>query len=349
MWNGNAYDSANGEGGDRPTTGTNGDGTTTTNNPPPALDAVAALASFSNSVAAAANFTNHPLAHRYHTSADFVGRHPFSDGFNADAYATYPAGGFAEADLVAAAQQRVYEQQQQQQEVNPFARAVYSGPTDMERRVSSQSATSSAGLTADTTYGHYTDTTTNNNGDLHNNNHYADGPPAAAKVFRSPETASVSSADGYEEDEAPASPDYSVEPPQPAPRGKPEAMAKALAASIAEEEREKQQKIKSPKPKKSASKSSSPKSASKKGGSKKKKSTTKSKPTSLFPSPSDRHEFLVGERVPTITPEQYQNLQELMTQFCRVPLLAEFSRPVSLLHPEVRCWLLLLFISIILP
>jgi hypothetical protein len=38
---------------------------------------------------------------------------------------------------------------------------------------------------------------------------------------------------------------------------------------------------------------------------------------------------------PTISAVQYRSLESLLTQFCRVPLLAEFSRPVSLLHPEV--------------
>jgi len=36
-----------------------------------------------------------------------------------------------------------------------------------------------------------------------------------------------------------------------------------------------------------------------------------------------------------ITREEYVNLEQLMEQFCKVPLLAEFSRPVSLLHPEL--------------
>eukprot|EP00934_Nitzschia_sp_Nitz4_P005308 Nitzschia sp. Nitz4//scaffold2_size372955//368596//371613//NITZ4_000486-RA/size372955-processed-gene-0.557-mRNA-1//-1//CDS//3329546967//5298//frame0 len=36
-----------------------------------------------------------------------------------------------------------------------------------------------------------------------------------------------------------------------------------------------------------------------------------------------------------ITDQQYLNLEKLMVQFCRVPLLAEFSRPVALLHPEL--------------
>ena len=39
--------------------------------------------------------------------------------------------------------------------------------------------------------------------------------------------------------------------------------------------------------------------------------------------------------VPPISSQDYDNLQALMNQFCRVPLLAEFSRPVSSLHPEL--------------
>ncbi len=37
----------------------------------------------------------------------------------------------------------------------------------------------------------------------------------------------------------------------------------------------------------------------------------------------------------TMTEAEYNNLYALMHQFCRVPLLAEFSRPISLLHPEL--------------
>jgi hypothetical protein len=43
----------------------------------------------------------------------------------------------------------------------------------------------------------------------------------------------------------------------------------------------------------------------------------------------------VDDPVPPITDTEYKNLDTLMKQFCRVPLLAEFSRPVALLHPEV--------------
>jgi hypothetical protein len=59
-----------------------------------------------------------------------------------------------------------------------------------------------------------------------------------------------------------------------------------------------------------------------------KKKSSSSKMTS-------RSELLLSETPPAITRGEYENLQALMVQFCRVPLLAEFSRPVALLHPEV--------------
>ena len=43
----------------------------------------------------------------------------------------------------------------------------------------------------------------------------------------------------------------------------------------------------------------------------------------------------MDDPVKPISTVEYQNLEKLMVQFCRVPLLAEFSRPVLLLHPEV--------------
>jgi hypothetical protein len=43
----------------------------------------------------------------------------------------------------------------------------------------------------------------------------------------------------------------------------------------------------------------------------------------------------MDDTVPDITDIQYENAKSLMTEFCKVPFLAEFSRPVSLLHPEV--------------
>jgi hypothetical protein len=44
---------------------------------------------------------------------------------------------------------------------------------------------------------------------------------------------------------------------------------------------------------------------------------------------------IMEDPVEPITNEEFENLEQLMIQFCRVPLLAEFSRPVALLHPEV--------------
>lgn len=49
-----------------------------------------------------------------------------------------------------------------------------------------------------------------------------------------------------------------------------------------------------------------------------------------------RCEFLLDQQAPKLTESEYECLESMMTQFCRVPLLAEFSRPVGLLHPEVR-------------
>eukprot|EP00986_Skeletonema_menzelii_P014184 scaffold9079_cov145-Skeletonema_menzelii.AAC.4 len=43
----------------------------------------------------------------------------------------------------------------------------------------------------------------------------------------------------------------------------------------------------------------------------------------------------LDDAVPDITDAEYENVQALMTEFCKVPFLAEFSRPVSLLHPEM--------------
>ena len=43
----------------------------------------------------------------------------------------------------------------------------------------------------------------------------------------------------------------------------------------------------------------------------------------------------LDDPVPPITSQDYDNLEAMMSQFCRVPLLAEFSRPVSSLHPEL--------------
>lgn len=74
-------------------------------------------------------------------------------------------------------------------------------------------------------------------------------------------------------------------------------------------------------------------SAPKKKSSKKMPSTPKDRITS---SPHDSPHPTMDDPTTPITSEEYENLEQLMVQFCRVPLLAEFSRPVALLHPEVR-------------
>lgn len=43
----------------------------------------------------------------------------------------------------------------------------------------------------------------------------------------------------------------------------------------------------------------------------------------------------IDDAIAPISPAEYQNLIHLMEHFCKVPLLAEFSRPVTLLHPEL--------------
>ena len=78
-------------------------------------------------------------------------------------------------------------------------------------------------------------------------------------------------------------------------------------------------------------------------GSKSKKKSPASK-TKRLPSPKTTTNSLtkrtpgvptVDDAVPPITEVQYENVEALMNEFCKVPFLAEFSRPVSLLHPEV--------------
>jgi hypothetical protein len=70
----------------------------------------------------------------------------------------------------------------------------------------------------------------------------------------------------------------------------------------------------------------------------KKQTPKKIKPVTKTPKkPSSTSSGLsIEDPYPEITNEEYENVEKLMMQFCRVPLLAEFSRPVSLLHPEVR-------------
>ncbi|GFH55120.1 hypothetical protein CTEN210_11596 [Chaetoceros tenuissimus] len=93
--------------------------------------------------------------------------------------------------------------------------------------------------------------------------------------------------------------------------------------------------------KKPAKKTGSP-SAKKKAASSTKKTATKKTPTTKTPKKKAAETILntgtqpvIHESVPDITEAEYKNLDLLMEQFCKVPLLAEFSRPISLLHPEL--------------
>jgi len=67
-----------------------------------------------------------------------------------------------------------------------------------------------------------------------------------------------------------------------------------------------------------------------------KKSTPSKKPAE---SPATKLVELSGpsldDPVDPITEAEYKNLDKLLEHFCKVPLLAEFSRPVILLHPEL--------------
>lgn len=140
-----------------------------------------------------------------------------------------------------------------------------------------------------------------------------------------------------------------VEPPRP--RGKPEAMARALAASQLEADRQEaaaaaaeeeepleedeeeevvvEEPVVPPQP--------SPRKTPKKAKSPAPKKAKKKPPASQSSLVNNirKSEFSLDEPAPPIREEEYLNLDELMTEFCRVPLLAEFSRPVSLLHPDV--------------
>jgi len=86
--------------------------------------------------------------------------------------------------------------------------------------------------------------------------------------------------------------------------------------------------------KKRKTKSTPASSKSKTSPTKKPRATPKKTQTSTIELNSGSQPNL-NQSVPSITPEEYANLDELMAQFCKVPLLAEFSRPVSLLHPEL--------------
>lgn len=70
-----------------------------------------------------------------------------------------------------------------------------------------------------------------------------------------------------------------------------------------------------------------------------KKKLVKRKRASPKPKPKKPAAAAVGpsldDPVPPIRSVEYEQIIAVMEQFCRVPLLAEFSRPVALLHPKV--------------
>lgn len=151
-----------------------------------------------------------------------------------------------------------------------------------------------------------------------------------------------------------------VEPihPSTGARGKPEAIAAAFAASNADKIKEQLESSKVAEPAAVVAEpvESTPGKSnddivyatpvletteSKPPPKKKQKKTPRKSPTSGGKK-SKGSPALAGWDTPTVddpmepmTDVQYENLISLMEHFCRVPLLAEFSRPVTLLHPEL--------------
>jgi hypothetical protein len=150
-----------------------------------------------------------------------------------------------------------------------------------------------------------------------------------------PESGSDDESDGYNKQ-------VEYKPALPQARGKPEALATAIArGTIVETEAEA---VALPfsdgADEAEATASSMPPPA------KKKKSSSKKKSSKLpSPQPSSGTKKLaintgpsLDDPVAPITEAEYHNVRALMHQFCKVPLLSEFSRPVSLLHPEVSSY-----------
>jgi hypothetical protein len=73
---------------------------------------------------------------------------------------------------------------------------------------------------------------------------------------------------------------------------------------------------------------------------------TSTSPSNMLPVKQKTGVPSMDDIVPDITDVQYENAKALMTVFCKVPFLAEFSRPVSLLHPEV-CKIYLYSVSLL--
>lgn len=117
-----------------------------------------------------------------------------------------------------------------------------------------------------------------------------------------------------------------------APRGKPEAMASVMAAAGMQQENEEEDvAIAVPVVEKAAEKPSTTTPTRKKPRKRKASASpgSRSRKKAAVAAPT------VDDFVPPITDVEYENIEALIEQFCRVPLLSEFSRPVALLHPEV--------------
>ena len=125
-----------------------------------------------------------------------------------------------------------------------------------------------------------------------------------------------------------------------APRGKPEAMVVAMAADRIQEENEGDSMVTAvpvaddtvAHAQAEITTSAPVASPAKKKPKKRKASTSPHRPKKKGGGDAPT----LDDPVPPITEVEYENIEALLEQFCKVPLLSEFSRPVSLLHPEVR-------------
>jgi hypothetical protein len=171
--------------------------------------------------------------------------------------------------------------------------------------------------------------------------------PAAAAAHHTHHRQAEDSSDDDDDDRYQDSVAHASSPP-PQPRGKPEAMAARLASAarvqekLDELEAEKEDSdveaqpvddamdVEATAPVTVVSETPAPPPKKKK----KKSLTPKKKATAATATPS------LDDSIPDLTDAEYENLEALMVQFCRVPLLAEFSRPVALLHPEVSVMLI---------
>lgn len=133
----------------------------------------------------------------------------------------------------------------------------------------------------------------------------------------------------------------SKSPPAPPARGKPEVLAASLAAArIRKEQQEKagtasdEEVVVKAVPEESILATATAETPKKKPSASKRKKPASSN-RKRTPTGSHSSGPSMDDDVPDITKVEYENLEVLMEMFCRVPLLSEFSRPVSLLHPEL--------------